>query len=543
VLDKDFVLYYGVSKKEFGVNLLAHAPEGKDGYFMLMLAPSVKPPKGQVVRRDISFVFDASGSMAGDKIKQAREALKYCLNRLNEGDRFNVIRFSTDVEPFGDALLEATAENRKKALAFVDGFQALGGTNIDGALAVALTARRDAKRPHVVIFLTDGKPTIGTADTEVILKNVKAKGGANARIFVFGVGESVNTHLLDRIAGERGGVSQYVKPEEDIEVKVSSFYNKSASPVLSRPAVTVDGLKIRDVHPKTLPDLFAGEQVTLFGRYRGKGDRAIRLTGEVNGEKREFVYEATFAASGADNGFLPHLWATRRVGYLLDQIRLHGESKELKDEVLHLSKTHGIMTPYTSYLVLESDDAYKRHGIPRDRGQKKPVSTAARPARVFAPRPEAVAEEDTGGAAGEELAAVPIFEGKDDVADAPTPLSTAGVGRSGSRIVKGKARHHFAKKEGRRAIRTSEAIREYRRAEVDTDLGPAVKRVGKKLFYFVDGVWTDRAYRKGMKLRKVAYLGDAYFRLLEERPDLKPCLALGEKVIVCLDDKTAVSVQ
>src|SRR5207244_4434786 len=246
--------------------------------------------------------------------------------RLNAGDQFNVIRFSTDVETLSDGLLDANDANQKRAIDFADKIEARGGTNIDGALTTALKMKRDAARPCVIVFLTDGMPTVGETDTPNILRNVKNNRGERTRFFVFGVGHDVNTHLLDEISGQNGGVSQYVKPGENLEVKVSSFYDKISSPVLSQPALAIDKIKTKDALPQPLPDLFAGGQITIFGRYEGDGHVAIRLTGEVNGEKREFVYEANFPKTNADNDFIPRLWATRRVGWLLDQIRLHGEN-------------------------------------------------------------------------------------------------------------------------------------------------------------------------------------------------------------------------
>lgn len=573
LLDRDFVLYYGVSKKDFGINLVTHVEKGEDGYFMMMLAPTVAPKVDQIVRRDVSFVFDTSGSMMGQEIKQAREALKYCIRKLNEGDRFNIVRFSTDVERLADGFLDVNEKNRKKAEEFIGTIEARGGTAIDEAMNTALGAATKGERPHIVVFLTDGKPTIGETDINVILENIRKHSGALSRIFVFGVGENLNAHLLDRMSLENGGVSQYVAPKEDIEVKVSSFADKINTPVLALPKLTVEKLDVRMVHPQELTDLFAGQQITIFGRYSGSGDCAIRLTGEINGRKQEFVFEGTFPKENAENDFIPRLWATRRVGYLLDQMRLHGEDRELKDEVVRLGKEHGIMTPYTSYLVLENDKAYADHGISR-----KPVKTATepednRPRFVGTPQPvparpaerrwastksgarssggiAPAADSAVGsGAAGPEVEALRM---KESPVSAPVPVFDSASseivstmpGNKAEQADGAKAQNYLRGQSGRDAIEVSKAIQDYRKAETsEQSIAPSVHRVGKKIFYLVKGVWTDRDYKADMKTIKVKYASDEYFKLITDKPELRKYLALGEKVIVCLDDKTAVVVE
>lgn len=557
LLDKDFVLYYGVSKKDFGINLITHAENGKDGYFMMMLAPTVAPRGDQIVHRDVSFVFDTSGSMMGEKIKQTKEALKYCIRKLNKEDRFNIVRFSTDVDVLNDGFLEVNDKNLNKAGEFIDAVEARGGTAIDQALETALKSAGKGERPHIVVFLTDGKPTIGETDPKAILGNVK-KSVRSARIFVFGVGEDLNAHLLDSISTDNGGVSQYVAVNEDIEVKVSSFADKINLPVLARPKVQIDKLEARMMHPQTLSDLFAGDQIAIFGRYSVSGDYAIRLTGEINGKKQEFVYEGTFPKENPDNDFIPRLWATRRVGYLLDEIRLHGEERELKDEVVKLGKEYGIMTPYTSYLVLDSEEAYKTHGIERRPEEPRSViakgvsSRNERGDKFFAPELTSAARPAGSRPHAEkapETVAVPLFEG-----DARGQAEAgSGAGQSflysaerKDQVVNGSATagNKLSLENGKAAIDMSEAIGDYKkRSSVSDDISPMVRTVGTKIFYLANGVWTDRDYKPGMKTIKVKYASDEYFKLMQDKPGLKKYLVLGAKVIVCLDDKTAVVVE
>ena len=575
LLDKDFVLYYGVSKKDFGLNLLTHAVKGHDGFFMMMLSPTVVPPKSAIINKDIVFVADTSGSMSGKKMKQAREALKYCVEKLNNGDRFNIVRFSTDVESFKESLIEVSDKTKKDALEFIGELEARGGTDIDGALREAVGMEFDKKTPNIIAFMTDGKPTIGEDNPKAIVSNIDKGNNANARIFVFGVGEEVNIHLLDKISGSNGGISQYVKPNEDIEVKLSSFADKMSNPVLANLKIDMGKLKVKQLHPRTLPDLFCGDQVTVFGRYEGDGHVAVTLTGDVDGKDKKFVYEGSFAEEIDDNEFIPRLWATRRVGYLLDEIRLRGEKGELKEEVIRLSKEYGIMTPYTSYLVLENDRAYNTHGIDRRKSGESPGRRWAKAPKKSVPRPAAEPQafrHEWGVGAGPpaegavrqaEVAAkeeaerrrapVPVFDAgaADDAEGLDMALSTKGVGdakRAGGkyklrREEKKDIADYFAKESGRQAIELSEAINRYKRADMAAESSAAVKHVGKKMFYYINGQWVDSKFKKDMKLIKVKFAGDEYFKLLADKPHLKKFLAIGNKLTVVIDDKTAVMVE
>ncbi len=355
VPERDFKLAFSVSDKDVGVAVLTHKPAAEDGYFLLTLAPKVEVPKSEVQPKSIVFVLDTSGSMSGEKIRQAKGALRYCVNSLQPEDQFAIVTFSTEPRAFRQDLLPATKENIKAALEFIEGIQARGGTAINDALAMALKTIEGAKGLPMVVFLTDGLPTIGETNTEAILKNAASANKQKARIFAFGVGYDVNTKLLDRLAEDNHGAPDYVSPKEDIEVKVSAFFQKVSSPVLSDLKVEITGLETYDVYPRRLPDLFRGSQIMVLGRYKGSGQKAIKLSGTVRGKPREFVFEATFGTE-AENPYLPRLWATRKVAYLLDEIRLHGKNKELEDEVVRLGKRFGIITPYTSFLVVEDGD-------------------------------------------------------------------------------------------------------------------------------------------------------------------------------------------
>ncbi len=360
--DSDFELFYKADTDELGANLMTYKTGNDDGYFLMLLSPGVVAKKHTVNPKDVTFVIDTSGSMQGNKIKQARKALEFCVDSLNEEDRFEVVHFSTEVEPLFHGLRKVSDGSRKEAQDFIKDLQATGSTALDSALQEALKVRpKDSERPYLVIFLTDGLPTIGVTDEKAIIEHAREGGGGNTRVFCFGVGYDVNTRLLDRIAEETHAVTQYVLPEEDIEAKVSSFFAKVKEPVLANPKLQFpDGVRVSKLYPSPLPDLFSGEQLVLVGRYNHDAHGKVVLEGTVNGATKKFRYDVDFSTD-EQHDFIPRLWATRRVGYLLDEIRLHGDNTESRDEVTTLARKYGIVTPYTAYLIVEDE---KKRNVP-----------------------------------------------------------------------------------------------------------------------------------------------------------------------------------
>lgn len=361
---EDFALYFATEKDELGVHLLAHRSGDDDGFFLLLLSPGLDAGTQKIVPKDVAFVLDTSGSMAGKKIEQAKKALRFCVENLNPDDRFEIVRFSTDVEPLFGRLVDATRAHRDHAADFLETLRAIGGTAIHDALLRALalrpeTASADApdQRPFVIIFLTDGRPTVGETDEARIVANVTRANPGRTRIFCFGIGTDVNTHLLDKITEATRAASQYVLPDEDLEVKVSAFFSKIRDPVLADPTLQVSGdVRLTKLYPAPLPDVFRGDQLALAGRYGGHGDATLKLQGTVRGARPTFTWKLHFPRRAEEHDFIPRLWATRRIGHLLDKIRLHGENPELKDEVTELARKYGFVTPYTAYLIVEDED-------------------------------------------------------------------------------------------------------------------------------------------------------------------------------------------
>jgi len=356
VPSNDFRLVYSLSDGALGASVISYRPSsGDDGYFLLLASPEVKAADARPQPKTVLFVLDRSGSMAGTKIEQARKALKSVLNNLRDDDLFNIIVYDDRVESFKPELERYRSQSRAEAERFVDNIREGGSTNIDSALKTALGMVRDDSRPSYVLFLTDGLPTSGETQELKIADNCRHANSRRARVFCFGVGFDVNARLLDRLSGGNSGTSEYVKPDEDIEAHVGRFYAKMTSPVLADLRVELAGIDVNRTYPGDLPDLLEGGQIVWAGRYRQSGRTTLRITGKVGGERRSFEFPAELEDSdrGSAHEFVERIWATRRVGYLIDLIDMSGQNRELIDELVSLSTRYGILTPYTAFLADE----------------------------------------------------------------------------------------------------------------------------------------------------------------------------------------------
>ncbi len=532
--ETDFQLYFAREKDPIGVNLLTCRKDGEDGYFLLLASPGIAAVAGRAQPKDVCFVLDTSGSMAGPKLDQARKALAFCVENLNAEDRFEVLRFATDVEAVFNRMAEASPERRREAQQFIRDLKPTGGTAIDEALRKAMSLRpAEGKRPFVIIFLTDGLPTVGETRPEKILAGVKEASRGNVRVFCFGLGTDVNTHLLDQITDETRASSEYVLPEEDIEVKVSGFFTKVKDPSLASPTVSFpESVRVSKLYPSPIPDLFQGGQIVLVGRYSGHGDGAVRIEGLVDGETRRFVQDVKFPERSTDHEFIPRLWATRRVGYLLDEIRLRGESAELKDEVVDLARHYNIVTPYTAYLIVEDEG---RRGVAAN--QRLFGEDAARAARGLAGSYSRLLEDKGGAAAVGGARSLSVLKRADASANAislgayeaarttpspqPMPAAPAGAAHVDSWSVGQAGAGSLAAGRGFRAGPT-----ERRTAE------PSSQYVGGKTFFNQQGKWVDVEVQALAKspVRRIAFGSPEYFALIRDRPEVTPWLAQGPNV-------------
>jgi len=476
--DADFALYYSLGETQ-AFHLLSYRDPGEradpDGFFLALLAPEPRA-ESQALPKDLILVLDHSGSMEGEKFDQAQEAAAYILDHLNPEDAFNLVTFSSGVELYASGMRPAS--EAAAAREWVWRLSAAGSTDIHRALLEAAATAR-SERPTYVIFMTDGLPTEGVVESEQILKDFEGSAPEDLRLFSFGVGYDVDTYLLDSLAQEHHGASFYVQPSERLDEALSTFYAKISTPVLTDLELDFGDVPVYDLYPSPLPDLFRGSQIVVAGRYRQGGKADVRLSGMVNGSEQVFVFEdQKFSQdSRADDplaSVLPRLWATRKIGYLLNQARLNGADEETVDQIVRLSIRYGIVTPYTSYLVTE----------------ELPLGEAAQ---------EVIVEQEL-----EALSAPQEASGQDAVQKAADQGSMAAA---------------------------EAPLMEY----TSPDSGDApgqVRSAGSHSFVLKEAIWIDTRFDpETMTTVKVPFLSDDYFALAAADPNLRLAFALGQSVI------------
>ena len=366
-------------KKGAVASFLTHPEEGRDGgHFLLLIVPPERDESAPALKREVTVVIDRSGSMAGEKMDQARAAAAQVVEGLEEGEFFNLIIYNEAVEPFAEKPVIVNRDNLMRARKFIEAIRVSGGTNIHGALQKAIAQPVRKGIVPIVLFLTDGLPTIGETSEKRIREKVRDSNRNRRRIFTFGVGVDVNTPLLSRLADDSRATATYVLPKEKVEVKVASVFRRLSGPVLSFPrlkVVTRDGKpvphRIDDLVPHQLPDFFSSDQIIVTGRYRGSEPLEFRLTGDDGERRRKFTF--AFRPGEKRNPFVPRLWAMRKIAVLTEALRdlgadsalngLTGDNvdrndprvKELVNEIVRLSTEHGILSEYTAFLALEGE--------------------------------------------------------------------------------------------------------------------------------------------------------------------------------------------
>lgn len=582
LLDRDFQLFFATSTKDVGLTPLLYRPvSSEDGYVMMMLNPQVEAAKATRIPRDLVLVLDTSGSMSEQKMDQAKRALKFCLNNLDQKDRFAIVTFSTTVNHFRDDLSGGRGELLDRARKWVDDLRAGGGTAIEPALEAALQYRsKDAGRSFNIVFFTDGVPTVDETNPDKIVNRITALNKDNVRIFTFGVGDDVNASMLDRLAEATRAVSTYVRPAEDIEIKVSGLHGKISHPVMTDVRITATNVSLSEIYPPKLPDLFKGQQLIVIGRYSGQGGAAIKITGNVGGVEKEIVYELTFPGKTEDGkGFVEDLWARRKVGYLLDQIRANGESRELVAEVVKLAKKYGIATPYTSYLVVPDGPMPMSRpaltfgaggpppgagmgggfgaavggraggmpppallpgrpggGLPREVAGGGPAG-AGKPGTVadFAKR-EAESKGDVGQSRGgmqkalvdDELKRIPADRRNDAYADAlmKAKEQNENLDKAAQNY---RDRNLAGNQQGKLGVDLAEASSGLRSQDRLTQT--ASRAVNGRNCVEVGGVWIDDKFQAKTNVIAVRAQSDAYFRILEKQPKMRDVFRLGNYVV------------
>ena len=354
--NKDFVLRYRVAGDTIKSNLLVHR-DSRGGYFTLMLYP----PKDlqHLARRpmEMVFVLDCSGSMSGYPIEQSKKAIRHALQSLNASDTFQVINFSNDASQLGAKPLPVNEANITKALRYVESLKSEGGTEMLTGIKAALDFPQSEGRQRVVAFLTDGY--IGN-ESQILGEMQKRLG--NARIFSFGIGSSVNRYLMESMARLGRGAVAYVGPDDSGADGMDHFFSRISKPALADLQIDFGSMKVRDVFPHRLPDLFVGRPVLLVGRFEGEPPSQIRVTGNAGGERvamnvnvQAINQPAVATVNNHAIGGLPAVWARMQIQSLSDQMTHTSDPQgELPGVIRKLALDYSLMSAYTAFVAVDS---------------------------------------------------------------------------------------------------------------------------------------------------------------------------------------------
>lgn len=351
--NKDFILHYRSATDQISDSFLTYE-DARGKYFTLALQPPRRIAPSQTVPKEMIFVIDQTGSQAGWPLEKAKETMRYCLQNLNPGDTFNLIGFNTDVFPCFPKPVPATPETLAKALKFLEPIQGDGGTDILKSVQYALKFPDDPERLRVVCYMTDGY--VGK-DFEIL--DYIAKNRGRARMFPFGVGQSVNRFLIDGMARTGNGESDYVTLTESGEEAAKKFYARVQAPVLTNIAVDWGTLPVADVYPKAIPDLFDGRPIMIHGRLTGPSEGTITLSGIAGDGLFSRAIPVTPADESPNHDALPSLWARAKVADLMSQdmagLQNGSIAPEIKDQIIQTGVAYHLMTQFTSFVAVEED--------------------------------------------------------------------------------------------------------------------------------------------------------------------------------------------
>lgn len=478
------------------ISVLTNGSGDGDRFAMITVSPPAE--RAAPSARDVTFVLDVSGSMSGRKMEQARAAGRALLGTLRAQDRFRLIDFSSGVHDFRDEFVFATRENLADATAYLNGLTAGGGTNIAGALDDALRPDAGASagdgRLALVLFITDGMPTVGEQNADAIAEQAARERGGR-RVFTFGLGADVNAGLLEQLALEGRGTAQFVRPNEDVERAVGIVASRLVDPVATDVRVRVEGsdVQLRDVVPAMPADLFAGQDLVLLARYSGSGDARVVVEGNARGRAVRWTSDAGFARDGRDNGFVPRLWAAQRIGYLSAERRKDGPSREVDDEIRALGERYGIPTEFTAYLVREPatvvDASMRRPDVgvmvPAGAPNTNGINGPDRRAGALGSMPQASFEAAKMASAQRDVKSLAALDSLSGAADA----AAAG------------------------------GVRDARTAD-----GHTFTRRGER--------WVDDRFTDSTRVVRVQTFSKSYFALLDRLPELRAMAALGDRVVM-----------
>ena len=346
--NRDFILKYQLAGGKVQSGLLLFEGE-KENFFLLMLQPPKQVNVSQIPPREYILIVDISGSMYGFPLDISKKLLKDLIGKLRPTDKFNVLLFSGGSSLMSEQSLPATSENIRQAINLIEKQRGGGGTELLPALKRALSLGRSEGYSRSVVIATDGYVMVEEEVFDLIRKNL-----GDANMFTFGIGSSVNRHLLEGMA--RVGIGEpfvISKPEETRE-KAEKFRKMIESPVLTKVKVDFGKFEVYDVEPLSIPDVFAERPVIVFGKWRGRPTGEITLNGMTSGGPYVNKIDIRKEKPLKSNSALQYLWARHRITLLSDYNSLHQDTERIK-EVTQLGLTYNLLTAYTSFVAIDTE--------------------------------------------------------------------------------------------------------------------------------------------------------------------------------------------
>lgn len=360
-LASDVVLNYDLSRPNSGLDMITSNQPGDDGYFCMTITAG-KELAEKDSGMDYVFVLDVSGSMANDgKLIVSKNALDAFIDEITEKDRFEVMTFNLTPNTLFGELKSGSEAIKDNARSFMATQKARGGTELVPAMTTAYKYGEPDRTLNVVI-LSDGMTEQNERQT--LLQMIQSRP-ANSRVFCIGIGNEVNRPLLEQMAEDSGGLAAFISRGDDFKRAAKGFKRKLMRPVATDLQIDFGGLRVFDVEPVVLPNLYHGSPIRIYGRYSTSVNSPITLSGNIQGIEMKQTVDMLFPEKDMQNPEIERMWAWKRVDLLLKKADRTGSREQVLNDIVRLGEGYSIVTPYTSFLVLENDGEYKRWQIER----------------------------------------------------------------------------------------------------------------------------------------------------------------------------------
>ena len=494
-IDNDLNLYFNTKDREIGYSLFSYKNAGEDGYFFLNFDVGFFE-KADEAHKDVTFVLDASQDMPAAQISEISKTISESLGKLTANDRFNIIRYSNTATSLFPDLEEAKASNVMKAIAFLENKPTGGQANYEAALKKVLAANVERVRPYYVYWVAGSNATAGeTTDPDDLTDMIEDANFRNMRIFPLGVGEKVNTILLDKFATFTAAYSTYIAASDNAAATTKKLLQQTSRPVMINMQLYLeDALGVTDMLPKKPDNLFYEQPLSFVGRYKKSGKCTVSIVGDQHGQMRRYQFDLEFADDDQTHHFVPKLWAARQIGFLINEVRLeYDDPEDAGDEIVEIANEHFIVNPYTTYLM------------------QKEMKFMKDEQKALLPRFITQSAADYGKA----FDAIEATDGIDAV-----KISKAAT-----------ALNHTCSERDLIALQKNMSFKD-EKGKTQTNVANDYTYINSQLFYHnTDGIWVQKGCENAKSEPvQLPFTSEEYFNFVNSHQDVVPFLHLGDHV-------------